>query len=89
MNAIRWLVNVACAITISIVFLYFAISLAVLAFIVMGDLKPGQPMYFDAVTPKIWQVLVFQVFCLAILACCFIVRKKVGLKNDLGFLRKL
>lgn len=88
MKLVRWLVNVVCAITISIVFLYFAISLAVLAFIVMGDLTPGQPMYFDAVTPEIWQVLAFQLVCLALMAACFLARSKIGLKNDFRFLKK-
>ena len=88
MNTIRWLVNVACAVTISMVFLYLSISLVVLAFIVMGDLIPGQPMYFDTLTPQLWEVLIFQVFCAAILALCFFLRAKIGLKNDLRWFVK-
>lgn len=88
MKTMRWLVNVVCAITISMVFLYFSISMAILAFIVMGDLTPGQPMYFDATTPTLWQVLAFQLICMAIMASCFFLPAKIGQKNDFNFLRK-
>ncbi len=88
MKTIRWLVNVGCAITIVMVFLYFSISLAILAFIVMGDLTPGQPMYFDANTPTLWQVMAFQLICMAIMASGFFLRSKIGQKNDFKFLRK-
>jgi hypothetical protein len=88
MKIIRWLINVVCAITISMVFLYFSISMAILAFIVMGGLTPGQPMYFDANTPTLWQVLGFQLTCMAIMASCFFLRAKIGQKNDFKFLKK-
>jgi hypothetical protein len=74
---LTWLARFVIGTVVSIVTLYFVISLAVAYFKLTGRIVEGQRMYLDMYTPTWAGLLEFQAACVAILVVSLFLRSRL------------